>query len=315
MKFLTRFIISVSCLFLINKFINFCLLKGADVKLKSKMRKILLTVIYVCAISICFAQETSLIKWTFDRPFTNSRLSESGFSANVGITAVASGLWSSTVVSAGGAENGGGYFSVSGWDFSDTPTAYYLFPDVTIPEKYDKIIIKLFLFSGENGISGPKAYNLEARIDNGPSWNLIDVFTLTKAEQWTQFTATTTALKDAAKVSFRIRSNSAQNLDGSTISTFSPSGADNFEVIGAKGTNGLAKLTSNGEKIYVNSNGQLIIESESLLQNITIYNVSGQIVCQKFNTSHAIINIKKGMYIIETIIGKSKSTQKVLIDK
>jgi len=286
-----------------------------DVKLKSKMRKLLLTIIYVCAISICFAQETSLIKWTFDRPFDNSRLSESDFSANAGIKAVGSGLWSSTVVSAGGAENGGGYFSVSGWDFSDTPEAYYLFPDVTISEKYDKIIIKLFLFSGENGISGPKAYNLEARIDDGPSWNLIDVFTLTKAEQWTQFTATTTALKDAVKVSFRIRANSVQNLDGSTITILSPSGADNFEVLGAKGTNGLAKLTSNGEKIYVNNNGQLIIESESPLQNITIYNVSGQIVFRKLNTSHAIINLKKGMYIIETTTGESKSTQKVLINK
>ena len=278
------------------------------------MRKILLTVIYVCATSICFAQETNLIKWTFDRPFENSRLSESSFSANAGITAVNSGLWSNTVVSVGGAENGGGYSSVSGWDFSDTPTAYYLFPDVTIPEKYDEIIIKLFLFSGQNGISGPRAYNLEACIDDEPSWNLISVFTLTEAEQWTQFAATTTALKDAAKVSFRIRANSAQNLDGSTISLFSPSGADNFEVIGASGTsNGLAKLTSNGEKIYVNGSGQLIIESESPLQNITLYNVSGQIVYQKFNTSHAIINIKQGMYIIETIIGGSKSTQKVFV--
>jgi hypothetical protein len=278
------------------------------------MRNILSTIIYVCATTICFAQETSLIKWTFDRPFENSSLSESSISANAGIAAVNSGLWSNVVVSAGGAENGEGYSSVDGWDFSDTPTAYYLFPDITIPEKYDEIIIKLFLFSGQNGLSGPKAYNLEARIDDETSWNLINVFTLTEAEQWTQFVATTTAIKDATKVSFRIRANSAQSLDGGTISLFSSSGADNFEVIGANRTlNGLAKITSNGEKIYVNDHGQLIIESESPLQNITIYNVAGQIVYQKFNTSHTVINIKQGTYIIETIMGGSKSTQKVFV--
>ncbi|MCL1943013.1 MAG: T9SS type A sorting domain-containing protein [Candidatus Azobacteroides sp.] len=278
------------------------------------MRNILSTIIYVCATTICFAQETSLIKWTFDRPFENSSLSESSISANAGIAAVNSGLWSNVVVSAGGAENGEGYSSVDGWDFSDTPTAYYLFPDITIPEKYDEIIIKLFLFSGQNGLSGPKAYNLEARIDDETSWNLINVFTLTEAEQWTQFVATTTAIKDATKVSFRIRANSAQSLDGGTISLFSSSGADNFEVIGANRTlNGLAKITSNGEKIYVNDHGQLIIESESPLQNITIYNVAGQIVYQKFNTSHTVINIKQGTYIIETIMDGSKSTQKVFV--
>ena len=92
------------------------------------------------------------------------------------------------------------------------------------------------------------------------------------------------------------------------------SGADNFQVIGVNGApSGLAKLTNNGEKIYANGSGQLIIESESPLQNITIYNVSGQIVYQEFNTSHAIINIKQGTYIIETITGESKSVQKVFV--
>ena len=272
--------------------------------------KSLLTILYVCATSICFAQETSLIKWTFDRPFENSRLSESSFSANVGIVAIASGTWSSSVVSAGGAENEIGFFSVHGWDFGDTPTAYYLFPDITLPEKYDEIGIKLYLFSDDYG---PEAYNLEVSTDNKTSWKLIDIFSINTAENWTQFVANTTTLKDFTKVSFRIRANSVKSLNNGTLSSFSSSGVDNFEIIGKFSTTDLKEIINNGEKIYTNGKGQLVIESTLPFQSIKIYNIAGQVIRQIFNTSFEIVDLNQGMYIIETQIGESKSVRKISV--
>jgi hypothetical protein len=275
--------------------------------------KLLSAIFYICATCICLAQETtSLIKWTFDRPFSEAYSSESSFSANKGISAVGSGTWSSSVLSVGGVDETGGFLRVSGWDFGDTPTAYYLFSGITLPDEYDEIEIKLYLFSNSYA---PKAYDLEASVDNEVSWNLIDVFTLnTEAETWTPFVATTTALKDAATVSFRIRANSNKSLGNGTISFLGSSGVDNFEVAGKKSAgNDLKEITGNGEKIYANGNGQLVIESVLPLQSIKIYNTAGQIIRQLSNTSFETIRLNQGTYIIETQTGGFKSVKKVIV--
>ena len=88
----------------------------------------LLSVFFTCGLSA-----NSIIKWSFDRPFDLADLSESNIPANDGISTQSSSVWTVTTPSVGGAINGNGYQSVSGWDFGSNPNSYFLFPDITIP--------------------------------------------------------------------------------------------------------------------------------------------------------------------------------------
>lgn len=192
-------------------------------------------------------------------------------------------------------------------------------------EGYENLTISSLQSSGGND-PGPKDFKAQYSIDEGVSWTDIENGAITVENDWESGVMENVPLPencyDQAQLMIRwlMASNEASGPGGDVLE----SGKSKIDEIYIRGD----KINSTGEyytsvriDIFPNpATNYIEIQSNSIMQNINIIDITGKVILQKRVNAHSeqidISNLSKGYYFIniQSKEDQNRSTRKLLIN-